>query len=89
MFRMATVEQIEEEARRFQTEVGTGFTVTPNSYGVRIECNTCGVSETHSRAYRFARTHGHSVGFTSPRPADYRSETVNSDGTRNVILGWS
>lgn len=23
------------------------------------------------------------------RPADYRQETVNEDGTRNIFLGWS
>lgn len=86
MYRMATVAQIEAEAARFQAEVGTGFTVNPNSYGVHIKCNTCHESATHDRAYRFPSQHAHT---TAPRPADYRSETVNADGTKNVFLGWA
>lgn len=87
MYRMASNAQIKAEAERFQAQVGSSFTVAPNSYGVRIECNTCHQSATHDRAYRFAREH--TDGFTAPRPADYRSETINADGTKNVILGWA
>lgn len=90
MYRMATVAQIEAEAARFQAQVGSGFTVNPNSYGVRIECNTCHESATHDRAYRFPAQHAHeSRVFVAPRPADYRSETVNADGTKSVVLGWN
>lgn len=90
MYRMATVAEINAEATRFQAQVGSGFTVKPNSYGVRIECNTCRDSATHDRAYRFAAQHTHeSRHFTAPRPADYRSGTVNADGTKNIVLGWA
>jgi hypothetical protein len=89
MYRMATVAEINAEAARFQAQVGSDFAVSPNSYGVRIECNTCHESATHDRAYRFAQGHSHGGGFVSPRPADYRSETVNADGTKNIVLGWA
>lgn len=89
MYRMATVAEINAEAARFQARVGSGFTVSPNSYGVRIECNTCQESATHDRAYRFAREHSHGSHYTAPRPADYRSVTVNADGTRSKVLGWA
>jgi hypothetical protein len=57
MFKMATVAEIEAEAARFQAEVGAGFEVRPNSYGVRIECCACHASSTHDRAYRFPHEH--------------------------------
>lgn len=57
MFRMATVAEIEAEVVRFQAEVGWTFKVSPNSYGVHIECNNCKESATHDRAYRFPREH--------------------------------
>lgn len=55
----ATVAQIEAEAKRLQAEVGEGFKIQPNSYGVRAECVVCRASSTHDRAYRFVREHKH------------------------------
>lgn len=57
--RIATVAQLEAEARRFQAEVGDTYTVRPNSYGVRIECTTCHDAATGDRAYRFPLEHRH------------------------------
>lgn len=90
MYRMATVAEIESEAARLQARAGADFIVAPNSYGVRVECTICHESATHDRAYRFVNNHTHgSRHFTSPRPAEYRSESINPDGTRNVVLGWN
>lgn len=88
--RNATVAQIEAEAARFQAEVGSRFTVNPNSYGIRIECNACHESATHDRGYAFGRLHNcASRGFVAPRPADHIQESVNPDGTRNRVLSWA
>jgi hypothetical protein len=79
----STAAQINAEAARFQTEVGQAYTVAPNSYGVRIECNACRESATHDRAYRFPNLH------RCPkvaRVADFEERTVNADGTVNRVL---
>lgn len=55
----ATVDQIVAEADRFRAEVGPGFSVTPNGYGVRIECKFCREASTGDRAYRFPHDHQH------------------------------
>lgn len=88
MFKSATVAEIEAEATRFQAEVGDQFTVNPNSYGIHIRCNVCQEAATHDRGYAFGRNHKHTVQVPN-RVADYRKETVNADGTRNVFLGWA
>lgn len=57
MFKFSTVAEIEAEAVRFQAKIGTGFTVSPNSHGLHVRCNKCGISGTHDRAYRVGDLH--------------------------------
>lgn len=79
----ATVAQIEAEARRFQIEVGERFSVTPNSYGIRVECLTCFEAACRDRAYSFGREHKHEV------PAEQyldRYPEITMDMTTSALL---
>lgn len=62
MSRQSTVAEINAEAARFQTVVGSDFSVKPNGYGVHVTCLTCRESASGDRGYRFPYEHKH----TSP-----------------------
>lgn len=56
-----------------------GFTVTPNGFDVRIECDTCHASKAGSLARAWAESHTH-----APAPTD--DELIAAIG-RGVELG--
>lgn len=61
-----TQDQINAEAARFQEAIGDRFTVSPNGYGIRVECNRCHESATHERGYLFGRNHNCEPQVTTP-----------------------
>ena len=85
----ATVAQINayrDEARaRF---AGMGFRIDSNAYGLRAECERCRNSNT-ADPERFMRHHACPTAPTGVRrEADWTEETVNADGSRNLVLHY-
>lgn len=86
MARIATVAQIHAYAATVRKQFhGQGYSITPNSYGIRTECTYCHESATLNPEAWMRGHRDECNAHRAPRP-DFVEETHNADGTRNRIL---